>query len=78
MLCPPCEPSSRISLHLKDGSVVIVMAHYKAQKNMKHTVIAKVAVQDRCQHQRLIQQLINPLFVSLYAHDAVLCERSSA
>lgn len=40
------------------------------------TVIAKVAVQNRRKHERLVQQGVDPFLIRLDANNAVLCERT--
>jgi hypothetical protein len=40
------------------------------------TVISKVRVEDRCKHERFVEQLIDAFLVGLNAHDAVLGERT--
>lgn len=46
--------------------------------NQSRTVIAQVAVQNGCQHQRLVEESLDTFFVSLDADNTVLGERARA
>lgn len=73
MSCRPCAPSSRTSQRLSFRN-----KHSSRETTPQITtltVVSKMAIQNRSQHQRLIQKLVDPLFVRLDADNAVLRKR---
>lgn len=70
MSSPPYGPSSHISLRL------VYNESYNPQDNERFllTVVAKVTVQDSGQHERLVEQFVDPRFVRLDSNDAVFGE----
>lgn len=46
------------------------------ERRLARTVVTKMAIEDGCQHERLVEQGVDALLVGLNTNDAVLRERS--
>jgi len=70
----PCGPFWRTWRHLTSH----LSNHACAQRSMSLTVVSKVTVQYRGQHERFVQQRVDSLFVGHDPHHAILRERPRA
>lgn len=68
----PCVLSLRTWPRLQ---CVINFEHTYVMLYLAHTIIAKVAVQDCCQHQTFIQEVVDTFLIGLDANHAMLCKR---